>query len=239
MSKALMFAFLLLVSGGVLQDKPVDPNSFPRSGVVLAPGLSFADNLTIRSPKNFLRDFAARADGGLVNAVVEIPSGTCEKWEVKSDGQMRWDMKDGKPRHVKYLGYPCNYGMLPRTLLGRELGGDGDPLDILVLGPALPRGTLVAVRVIGLIRLVDGGEKDDKLIAVPQDSPFADVDSPAQLDERFPGILPILKTWFENYKGKGALQCSGFGDRPDAIGLMNAASKAFEDAEAAAKHAAK
>jgi inorganic pyrophosphatase len=97
------------------------------------PGLSFADNLTLRSPRNFLRDYPSRAADGLVNAVVEIPAGECEKWEVKSDGVMRWDMKDDKPRTVKYLGYPCNYGMVPRTKLGKELGGDGDPLDMLVL----------------------------------------------------------------------------------------------------------
>ena len=239
MSKAMIFALLLLAGGGALQDKPVDPNSFPSSSVALAPGLSFADNLTIRAPKDFLRDFSARADGGLVNAVVEIPSGACEKWEVKQDGRMRWDMKDGKPRHVKYLGYPCNYGMVPRTLLGREQGGDGDPLDILVLGPALPRGTVVAVRVLGMIRLIDGGEKDDKLIAVVQDSAFSKADSLAQLDEHFAGITAILRTWFENYKGKGALQCSGFAEKQEADALLNAASKAFEDADAASKRAAK
>ena len=75
-----------------------------------------------------------------MHGIVEIPAGACEKWEVKLDGVMRWDMKDGKPRHVKYLGYPCNYGMVPRTMLGKELGGDGDPLDVLMLGPAVPRG---------------------------------------------------------------------------------------------------
>ena len=46
-----------------------------------------------------------------------------------------------KPREVKYLGYPGNYGMIPRTLLPKELGGDGDPLDVIVLGPAVERGS--------------------------------------------------------------------------------------------------
>ena len=238
MLRPLLAVFLLLVTA-VPQDKPVDPNSFPKSTVALAEGLSFSDNLTVRAPKNFLRDFPARADGGLVNAVVEIPCGACEKWEVKLDGLMHWDMKDGKPRHVKYLGYPCNYGMVPRTLLGKELGGDGDPLDMLVLGPALPRGTVLPVRVIGLIKLIDAGDKDDKLIAVPQDSPLAKATSVTQLDELYPGITTILKSWFENYKGKGALQCSGFADKAEADALIVAATKSFEDAEGAAKHAVK
>ncbi|MSR64122.1 MAG: inorganic diphosphatase [Planctomycetes bacterium] len=228
---SILAPLLLLVPLAALQEKTIDPNSFPRSTVALAEGLSFADNLTLRSPKNFLRDYPSRADGGLVNAVVEIPAGACEKWEVKSDGVMRWDMKDDKPRHVKYLGYPCNYGMVPRTCLGRELGGDGDPLDMLVLGPALPRGTVVAVQVLGLIRLIDAGAKDDKLIAVPMGSPLAKATSVAQLDELFPGVTAILRTWFENYKSKGALQCQGFGTPEDAQALLGAAQGSFEAGE--------
>ena len=226
-----LVSLALLVRG---QDSAVDPNSFPRSTVPLAEGLAFEDNLTLRAPADFLRGFPARTQDGHVNAVVEIPAGACEKWEVKLDGKMRWDMKDGKPRHVKYLGYPCNYGIVPQALLGKELGGDGDPLDMLVLGPALPRGTVLPVQVIGVIRLVDGGEKDDKLIAVRSDSPLAKASDVAQLDEQFPGITAILETWFENYKGKDALQCQGFGGKQDAEALLVQAIESFTKNEAKA-----
>jgi len=187
----------------------------------------------VRNSTDFLRGYPARAEGGLVNAVVEIPTGNCEKWEVESDGVMRWDMIDGQPRLVQYLGYPCNYGIVPQALLGKDLGGDGDPLDMLVLGPGLPRGTVVAVRVIGVIRLVDNGDKDDKLIAVPVDSPLANATTLAQLDELFPGVTSILRTWFENYKGKDALRCSGFGDKEEAEALLASAIASFIKAEAA------
>jgi len=223
------FACLVLAAAtvpAVLQER-VDPAAFPRSGVPLAEGLSYADNLTLQAPHDFLRDFPARTAEGLVHAVIEIPAGCCEKWEVKSDGVLRWDMKDGKPRHVKYLGYPCNYGMVPRTCLGTELGGDGDPLDVLVLGQALPRGTVLGVRVLGTIRLVDDGEKDDKLVAVPADSPLARAGSVGELEELFPGIETILRTWFENYKSKGALSCSGFGGAAEAEALLAAAASSF------------
>lgn len=228
----LLLALLVLTGLTPRQEKPLDPAAFPRSTVALAPGLSYGDNLTLRSPKNFLGDYPARAEGELVNAVIEIPAGCCEKWEVKSDGVMRWDMKDGEPRHVKYLGYPCNYGMVPRTRLGRELGGDGDPLDMLVLGPALPRGSVLAVRVLGLIHLTDGGERDDKLIAVPPDSPLAKARSVAELDELHPGITVILRTWFENYKGRGELQCTGFGDLAAAEAMLASACGSFAKADA-------
>ncbi|MBK8096485.1 MAG: inorganic diphosphatase [Planctomycetes bacterium] len=211
----------------------------PVSTVPLAPGLSFADSMTIRSPIDFLRGPPIRPAEGLVSAVVEIPTGATEKWEVKLDGVMRWDIKNGKPRFVQYLGYPANYGIVPRALLGRDQGGDGDPLDILVLGPSLPRGTVIAVKVLGTIRLIENGEKDDKLIAVTPDSPLADADSVGELDEKYPGITSILQTWFEGYKGPGALTCKGFGGRDEAAALIQASEKSFATAEAAAKEAAK
>jgi len=230
--------FPVLVSLAVLaprQDSQIDPSAFPRSTVPLAEGLSFEDNLTLRAPADFLRGYPARASGGLVNAVVEIPAGACEKWEVKLDGKMRWDMKDGKPRHVKYLGYPCNYGIVPNALLGEELGGDGDPLDMLVLGPALPRGTVLPVQLVGVIHLVDNGKKDDKVIAVRPDSPLAKATDLAQLDEQFPGITGILETWFRNYKGRDALQCSGFGDKAEAEALLAQTIESFQRLEHATK----
>jgi len=229
--RTLTATLLLLAALSAFQEKAVDPASFPRSSVPLAEGCTFADNLTLNAPKNFLRGYPARVQSGRVNAVVEIPCGACEKWEVKQDGVMHWDMKDGKPRHVKYLGYPCNYGMVPGTRLGKELGGDGDPLDVLVLGPALPRGTVTPVQVLGVIRLVDAGEKDDKLVAVPVDSPLAKATSLAELDELFPGITAILETWFENYKGKDALQCGGFGPPAEAEALLAAAEGSFAHGE--------
>ncbi|MBK8180901.1 MAG: inorganic diphosphatase [Planctomycetes bacterium] len=223
----LAFSLALLAGLTAHQAQSPDPASFPPSTVPLAQGLGYVDPLTLHAPRNFLNDFPTR-QGELVTAVIEIPAGYCEKWEVKADGLMRWDIKDGKPRQVKYLGYPCNYGMLPRTRLGKELGGDGDPLDVLVLGPALPRGTVVAVRVLGTIRLVDAGERDDKLVAVVPGSPLDQAKSVSELESTYPGITTILRAWFENYKGKGALQCSGFGEPAVAEELVRAAESSFE-----------
>ena len=79
---------------------------------------------------------------------------------------------------------------------------------------------MASVVVIGLIHLVDGGETDDKLLAVQADFPLGKIDSLADLDREKPGIAAILKTWFENYKGPGKLTCSGFGSRGDALELL-------------------
>jgi inorganic pyrophosphatase len=101
-----------------------------------------------------------------------------------------------------------------------------------VLGPALPRGTVVGVRVLGAIRLVENGERDDKLVCAPVDSPFAGCTSIEDLDRRFPGVTSILRTWFENYKGAGALQCSGYLGLGPTHELVDAAAASFAAAEA-------
>lgn len=230
-----LFATLPLIAQADAAKPSTPTPANARSTVPLAPGLSFADPVTIQAPHDFLRGFPAHTGERTINAVVEIPAGTNEKWEVKLDGVMRWDLKNGGVRIVSYLGYPANYGIVPRAVLGKELGGDGDPLDVLVLGPALPRGAVVEVKVLGLIQLVDGGEKDDKVLAVQKDGPLGDADDLDELDAEFPGVTAILKTWFENYKGPGKLTCSGFGSRGDALRLLAACEKSFADAEAKAK----
>ncbi len=66
---------------------------------------------------------------------------------------------DGEIDFVAPLPCPFNYGELPGTL-----GGDGDPVDAVVLGPRIPRGELVAVRVQGAVAFVDAGAPDLKLV---------------------------------------------------------------------------
>lgn len=177
---------------------------------------------------HFVRDISSRTDEGLVNVVIEIPAGTNAKWEVvKSTGKLELEQHNGRPRVVDYLAYPGNYGMVPRTLLPKELGGDGDPLDVIVLGPALERGSVVAVRLIGVLELLDGGEQDDKLIAVQPGSPLGDASSLAELDDRYVGISQILEIWFSNYKGPGKMEAKGFGDPTRASEILEAAISAY------------
>lgn len=173
---------------------------------------------------NLLTDVVPRFEDGDVNAVIEIPAGTFEKWELdKSTGKIQWELVDNKPRIVKYLGYPGNYGMIPRTLFSKEKGGDGDPLDIMVLGPPVERGDTIKCKIIGVLHLLDRGEQDDKLIAVSTDSPLYEVNSIDELNEDYEGITEILELWFKNYKGSGKMESKGFGDKNKATDLLEAA----------------
>ncbi len=181
--------------------------------------------------KSYLNDYEAQLENGDVNVIVEIPAGTTGKWEVtKPEGELRWEIRDEKPRIVKYLGYPANYGMIPRTLLPEELGGDGDPLDVMILGDAAPRGAVIPARLIGVMIMIDDGEQDDKLIAVRPDSHFGSVHNLADLEKQFVGTTTILKAWFTNYKGNDQIKVPGFADRPKAQEILTAAIKAYKPA---------
>jgi inorganic pyrophosphatase len=187
-----------------------------------------SDPLLHANSQSYLNDYEAQLANGDVNVVIEIPAGTTGKWEVtKPEGELRWEIRDGKPRVVQYLGYPANYGMIPRTLLPKELGGDGDPLDVMILGDAMARGSVVPARLIGVMNMLDGGEQDDKLIAVRPDSPFGKVTNLADLDAQFPGATTILRTWFTNYKGPGKIVVPGFADLPEAQKILSAAIEAY------------
>lgn len=125
-----------------------------------------------------------------VNAVVEIPKGSKNKFELdKETGLLRVD-------RVLYSSvvYPANYGFIPRTFCD-----DGDPLDILVLGQEpVPGRTILVARPIGLMQMLDQGQADDKILAVH-------VNDPAYASYRDVTELPAhialeLERFFLDYK---------------------------------------
>ena len=138
------------------------------AGEEVGPGCRQTDDYTIIGPTNFLTGYPSMNADGTVNAVVEIPTGTSAKWEVVDDGRLIWEFKKGKPRVVKYLGYPGNYGMVPRTRYE-----DSQGVDIIILGPPVPRGSVVPVRLVGVLKFLDDGERDDKLLAVRDGDPLS------------------------------------------------------------------
>ena len=100
----------------------------------------------------------------VVTAVIEIPRGARNKYELdKESGMLRLD-------RVLYsaVHYPGDYGFIPRTL-----HEDNDPLDVLVrIGEPTFPGCQMEVRPIGVLRMLDLGEPDDKILAVPAADPF-------------------------------------------------------------------
>jgi inorganic pyrophosphatase len=156
------------------------------------------------------------------NMVVEIPAGTNEKWQTSAlSGSLYFEHVDGKPRIIEYLAYPFNYGFIPQTVDSRERGGDGDPLDVVLIAPALQRGSVQKLKVIGAIKFLDRGEEDTKIVAVLADGPLTDeVDDIPELLLKYYGALEIIRLWFEGYKGPGSLFFQGYAKKEEALGII-------------------
>ena len=187
------------------------------------------EEYSIKDSVHFLHGYPAMVGDSLVNVVIEIPTGTLEKWEVnKENGHLELPEIDGIRRVVDYLGYPGNYGMVPQSLQDAEVGGDGDPLDILILGPPITRGSLVECRVIGIVRMLDNGELDDKLIALPAKGYLENICTMKNLEADYPGMIEILTIWFENYKGKGQVEIKSIGEKQEAFQVLQEAIAAYQ-----------
>lgn len=125
-----------------------------------------------------------------VNAIIEIPKGTRAKYELdKESGLLKLD-------RVLYASmyYPANYGFIPQSYCD-----DNDPLDILVLSSVTIQPLcLVEAKVIGVMRMIDGGEKDDKIIAVAKnDMAVNHMNDVSELPKHF---FRELRNFFEDYK---------------------------------------
>jgi inorganic pyrophosphatase len=126
----------------------------------------------------------------IVNAIIEIPKNTRAKYELdKESGLLKLD-------RVLYASmyYPANYGFIPQTYCD-----DDDPLDILVLSSiTIQPLCMVEAKVIGVMRMVDGDEKDDKIIAVAlNDMSVNHIDNVTELPRHF---FRELRNFFEDYK---------------------------------------
>ena len=186
------------------------------------------DLYTLVGEHHFVSGYEPNYADGDINVVIEIPTGTTEKWEVdKETGNMKWEFVNDIPRIVDYIGYPGNYGMVPQTILPENLGGDGDPLDVLVLGPAVKRGSVIKCKLIGVLKLLDDGEQDDKLIAVMPGTNFYDLNTMDELFANYIGVSNIVQLWFTNYKGPGRLESNGFGEKDEAETILENAISSY------------
>lgn len=160
------------------------------------------------------------SENGSLRAVVEIPAGTNRKFEYnKQTLDFQQDMRDGKPRTIDFLPYPVNYGFVPGTRMDKPRGGDGDPLDVLVLAESLPTGVLLDVLPIGLLKLQDSGEWDNKVLAVPLDASKRIVRASnfREFQMEYSAARHILELFFMYYDGLGMLKVMGWGDETEAI----------------------
>src|SRR5699024_2933853 len=125
-----------------------------------------------------------------VSGIIEIPSASRAKYELdKESGLLKLD-------RVLYSSvyYPANYGFIPQSYCD-----DGDPLDILILSQIdfVPL-CMVNAKVIGVMRMIDQGEADDKIITVAEND--KSVNHINNINELPPHFTRELRQFFEEYK---------------------------------------
>jgi len=129
----------------------------------------------------------------IVNVIIEIPKDSQNKYEFdKKSGAVKLDRVLYSPMH-----YPDDYGFIPETHCE-----DGDPLDALVLGgdPLIP-GCLVEARPIGLLKMIDGGKEDFKILAVQVKNPrFDNVNDIEDIEITHEHSLKEIAHFFQSYK---------------------------------------
>ena len=124
------------------------------------------------------------------SAVIEITKGSRNKYEMdKRTGLLRLDRILHTSTH-----YPASYGFLPRTY-----ADDGDPLDVLVIcsEPILPM-TLVECYPIGVMKMIDGGRFDEKIVAIPFTDPY--YRSVQKMDDLPSHVFDEMRHFFSVYK---------------------------------------
>jgi inorganic pyrophosphatase len=173
----------------------------------------------------------------IVHAYIEITPFDLVKYEIdKVTGYMRVD----RPQHTSSQP-PTLYGFIPRTYCGRRVHalspeaerGDGDPLDICVISerPLTRAEVILNARVVGGLQAIDGGEADDKIIAVLDNDEFwRDVEDISQV----PNILvERLQHYFSTYKmmpgGASQMSIEKVFDREYALQVVAAAIEDYDE----------
>ena len=154
---------------------------------------------------------------GELNVVIEIPTGSNHKIE--------WDRKRAcfMLDRIEPMAFakPCNYGFIPQTL-----DEDGDELDVLVITEQpLTTGIYVKARILGVMKFVDDGEVDDKIIAV------VDGDKIQTLEDLPKRTIEQIEFHFNHYKDlkkPGTTKVEGFFGRDEAIKVIEAATLRYE-----------
>ena len=156
----------------------------------------------------------------IVNTIIEIPKGSKGKYELDKDsGLLKLD-------RVLYssVHYPANYGFIPRTYCD-----DQDPLDILVICSIdVDPLYIIESKVIGVMRMVDDDEEDDKIIAVAEKDMAVNYIN--DISELPPHTIVELRRFFEDYKKleHKHVVVEEFLNREEAYRIINQAVELYE-----------
>ena len=164
----------------------------------------------------------ADEENKIVNGLIEITPNTINKYEyITEAGILKLD-------RVGYssLAYPITYGLIPKTW-----DEDNDLLDVVVANVTeeLIPGTLAELRVIGIMKFEDGGERDDKVITVLNDDKRSDhIKSVEDLGEHWKKEVEHYFEYYKHLKKPGTCKPLGFFDADEAVNIIKECQERYE-----------
>jgi inorganic pyrophosphatase len=171
--------------------------------------------------------FPQKGDPADVQVIIEIPAGSCTKYELDAKtGLIFVDRFQSMP-----VVYPTNYGSIPSTV-----GPDGDPLDALVITrqPVCP-GALIRVRPSGILKMIDGGDVDDKIVAVPISKLDPTYDEIKTIDDLSAIERARIEQFFAVYKklpdGRKVVEMKGYDGVNAAVDMLKSGLDKFKMTE--------
>lgn len=155
-----------------------------------------------------------------LTVIVELGKGSKNKYEIdKETGLIALD----RVAHTTQ-DFPFDYGFIPQTLWE-----DNDPVDVILLTtyPLVP-GVLVHARPVGLLKMVDSGEPDDKIIAVPIDDPrWEGVKDLADINKHTLKEMEHFYSTYKNLQNK-VVTVSGFASKTEAIKVFRRGCELYQ-----------
>ena len=149
---------------------------------------------------------------GEFNVVIEIPKGSRNKYEYDEE----LDIIKLDRVAFSAMSHPYDYGFIPGTR-----SNDGDHLDaFVILDNSVFPGCLVTARPVGVLKMIDDGEGDEKIIAVPADDiRYRHISDISQLS---PHLKEEIQHFFEHYKDlqHKTVEITGWGGREEAVKIM-------------------
>jgi inorganic pyrophosphatase len=185
------------------------------------------------TPLRGINKISAFASETTVNCVIEIPAGTNKKIEFnKNTKRFEIDKIKGVDRIKQYLPYPANYGFIPSTNSNKDKGGDGDPIDVMLLCESVPTGSVIEAYPIAMLRLVDEGERDYKVLCIPKNPTLQVVKAKdiSDLEENHPKILEILQLWFQHSDPSDTILMNGWEDTHETIAEIKKLATFYKEA---------
>lgn len=162
--------------------------------------------------------FPTFSNNNFPHAVIEIPAGTNKKFEYQNEEFIQ-DLENGKPRSIDFLPYLGNYGFIPSTYSNPENGGDGDAIDVLIISESVQQGEIIEFKPLGILKLLDDGEIDYKIIGVPLEKQdrIIKAENFSQLETNYKELKTIIESWFLNYNKKDEAIIQGWGNEEEAL----------------------